>query len=74
MFENELENIGNVYMKMAIHTMHTDTITKHAYILCICATFTIHAYIYYIWIFMTIHRYMDTDHTTCTNTCVYNCK
>ena len=45
MFENELENIGNMYMKMAIHTMHTDTITKHAYI-CICATFTIHAYIY----------------------------
>ena len=28
MFENELENIGNMYMKMAIHTMHTDTITK----------------------------------------------
>ena len=44
-FGNELENIGNMYMKMAIHTMHTDTITKHAY-MCICATFTIHAYIY----------------------------
>ena len=73
MFENELENIENMYMKMAIHTMHTDTITKHAYI-CICATFTIHAYIYYMWIFMTIHRCMDTDHTTCTNTCVYNYK
>ena len=61
---------------MAIHTMHTDAIIKHAYIcicatftkhayICICATFTIHAYIYYIWIFMTIHRCMDTDHTTC---------
>ena len=57
---------------MAIHTMHTDTITKHAYI-CICAIFTIHVYIYYIWIFMTIHRCMDTDYTTCIyTTCIYN--
>ena len=51
MFENELENIGNMYMKMAIHTMHTDTITKHAYIyayaqhLLYTHTFTIYGFL-----------------------------
>ena len=30
-FGNVLENIGNMYIEMAIHTKHTDSITKHAY-------------------------------------------
>ena len=61
MFENELENIGNMYMKMAIHTMHNDTITKQC------------VYVHMRNIYYTrIHLlYVDFHHTTCTNTCVY---